>query len=401
MTYILLLLGSGIGSLYAGLMLLVTVGASFSRLKQSRSNGRSTAPESKLRFVVIVPAHNEESTIARTVASIRDLNYPVGMLSTVVIADNCSDGTATAARLAGADVYVRTSPLKSKGHALEEYLSHLLTLPSPLPVDAWMIIDADSQLDRDFLHQANRALLLGHSWFQGYYTVASPDQHWRTRLMTWAFALFNGTWNLGSDAIGLGAAIRGNGFGGTLAALRRVPWQAHGLAEDLEFGWELRVRNERVTFLCDAKVMADMPVLPANAASQRQRWETGRQAVRQNFLRRVLTSKQGFWRKVLLLVDLTMPPMGRWLVGLAMFLGLVLIHAMIRPESTPFQICAMVFLLVTVLYAFSPFALMGLPARFALSALHIPRYLIWKGALALGAKPKAWVRTEREIPRDR
>ena len=43
------------------------------------------------RFDVIVPAHNEEAGISRTVASLLAMDWPQSQFRVLVIADNCSD----------------------------------------------------------------------------------------------------------------------------------------------------------------------------------------------------------------------------------------------------------------------------------------------------------------------
>ena len=59
------------------------------------------------RTAIVVPAHNEEGVIAETV---RGLVAAAPGASVVVIADNCTDGTAASAREEGAHVLVRDEP---------------------------------------------------------------------------------------------------------------------------------------------------------------------------------------------------------------------------------------------------------------------------------------------------
>ena len=85
----------------------------------------STAPS--LRFDVVVPAHDEEATIAETVRGLSVLAYPRSLYRVLVVADNCDDGTADAAARAGAQVLVRHEPARrGKGHALACAFEHVL-----------------------------------------------------------------------------------------------------------------------------------------------------------------------------------------------------------------------------------------------------------------------------------
>ena len=54
-------------------------------------------------------------------------------------------------------------------------------------------------------------------------------------MMTYAFSLTNGVWMLGLERLGLGVGLKGNGMCFSARGLRRFPWRAHGLVEDMEF----------------------------------------------------------------------------------------------------------------------------------------------------------------------
>src|SRR5690606_30529014 len=73
----------------------------------------------QLHFDVVVPAHNEASGIARTITSLQAIDWPRDRFRILVVADNCTDGTATIARDAGARVLERQDEhRRGKGHAL-------------------------------------------------------------------------------------------------------------------------------------------------------------------------------------------------------------------------------------------------------------------------------------------
>src|SRR5262245_57834816 len=50
------------------------------------------------KFAVVIPAHNEELLIGDVLARLGSLDYPADLYSVVVIADNCTDGTADISR---------------------------------------------------------------------------------------------------------------------------------------------------------------------------------------------------------------------------------------------------------------------------------------------------------------
>ena len=146
---------------------------------------------------------------------------------------------------------------------------------------------------------------------QAYYTVANPDQSWRTRLMTYAFSLFNGVMQLGQNALGSSAGFKGNGMCFSTRGLRRRPWKSYGLVEDMEYSWTLRVAGEKILFLPEVSVYGAMLGSGGTAAAnQRRRWEFGRGEIRKKYLGPLLRSNElGWWEKVLSMCELTIPSM--------------------------------------------------------------------------------------------
>jgi cellulose synthase/poly-beta-1,6-N-acetylglucosamine synthase-like glycosyltransferase len=46
------------------------------------------------RFVILIPAHNEEKVVGNLVENLLHLDYPKELYDVFVIADNCTDNTA-------------------------------------------------------------------------------------------------------------------------------------------------------------------------------------------------------------------------------------------------------------------------------------------------------------------
>ena len=71
------------------------------------------------RFAVLICARNEERVIGDLIGSLQRQNYPARLYDVFVVADNCTDRTADAARAMGATVFERHDPQhQTKGHAL-------------------------------------------------------------------------------------------------------------------------------------------------------------------------------------------------------------------------------------------------------------------------------------------
>jgi 1,2-diacylglycerol 3-beta-glucosyltransferase len=367
--------------------------------------GRLGAPSRPARFLVIIPAHDEETNIRSAVESCRAISYDPALYHVIVIADNCTDGTARVARAAGAEVIERTDPLRrSKGHALEYFFERRPDAVAGF--EAVVLIDADTLVDPGILSAFAAAIAQGKDWVQCYYTVRDPDASWRTRMMTYAFSLYNGVWLLGQDRLGLGVSLKGNGMCFSTRGLARFPWRAHGLTEDLEFSWRLRIAGERIHFLPGTCVRGAMPSRGGEAAAaQRRRWEAGRKAQRGLFLGPLLRSHRiGPGTKFLYAMDLVFPPLVTLLMCLLVALGLDLganldpAHLETLRWLLPLH-CLMAGVLLA--YALSPLATLGLPARYLTSLAALPYYAAWKVVMTTGRRPTAWVRTPREpVPDD-
>ncbi|MBC7662157.1 MAG: glycosyltransferase family 2 protein [Chitinophagaceae bacterium] len=355
------------------------------------------------RFTILVPAHNEELGIAATVGSIHALDYPRQAYRLIVIADNCTDQTAKAARACGAEVMERfDNAHRSKGYALEYALKKLQLETTPAP-DAIVVIDADTRVDRKLLQAFGNRILEGQEWLQGYYSVSNPDDSWRTQLMTYAFALFNGVWLAGQDALGLGCSLRGNGMAFAWNALSRQPWRAYGLAEDLEFSWHLRVAGEKIHFVPEARVYGE--IISGNekaSKAQRLRWEKGRAQLKAHFapaVRQMPTSK---FRRWLLLSDLKMLPLSRYFMATGVSWGASLGVVLLGFGRIDAAILGGILLGLNTFVFFTfavylslPFRRLHLPWHYLKALTRVPFYVGWKFLLLLSRTPAQWVRTER------
>ena len=124
--------------------------------------------------------------------------------------------------------------------------------------------------------------------------------------MTYAFSMANGVWMRGLEGLTLGVGLKGNGMCFSSRGLRRFPWRAYGLVEDMEFALMLRSHGERVRFEPRALVFGEMVSKGgAGAVSQRRRWEAGRRSLPGKFAGPIARSAHlGVARKMAYLIDL-------------------------------------------------------------------------------------------------
>jgi cellulose synthase/poly-beta-1,6-N-acetylglucosamine synthase-like glycosyltransferase len=229
------------------------------------------------RFLVLIPAHNEEVEIASTLESLRDLNYASERYQVLVIADRCTDGTTAVARSLHAQCFERFDGQPGKGAALAWGIQEARR--ARIAFDAVVIIDADTLADRELLSAFNVELQAGRLVQQGYNYLSNPWASPFTRIMAVTSALRNGRYYAGKTAIGLQGMLMGTGICLGAEILERHGWTAFSVGEDWEFSVELLLAGEKIYFNPMAKTFAKESQNFKQASRQRLRWASGRYAV--------------------------------------------------------------------------------------------------------------------------
>ncbi len=354
-----------------------------------------------LRFAFLVPAHNEESGIAATVESLRAVDWPHDRFDVVVVADNCSDGTADVAKAAGARVLVRhNKELRGKGYALELGFAEILKTDA----DAVVVVDADTVVSKNLLAAFATRIEDGALAMQAEYGVRNVAASWRTQLMALALAMFHTLRSNARERLGLSAGLRGNGMCFSRACLTRFPQKAYGLVEDVEQGLALGRGGVRVVAVVDAHVLGEMVSGGKASESQRRRWEEGRAKLKREVLPAVI--KDALRTRSLLLLDLAMdllvPPLSTAaaLVAAGLVVEAVRVIAVVSAGGAVDLVTAFALLPAAslVLYVLRGMQLSGLGWKSVVVLAKAPAYVAWKVWLKLRGNNKsdAWVRTARE-----
>ena len=226
------------------------------------------------RFVVMIPAHNEERLIGSTLASLAELDYPAGWVQTHVVTDNSTDGTASIVRATAAELHERDDPDHAgKGPALH-WLTARLRERGQL-ADAVVFIDADTIVDSAFLTVVDRHLTSGAGVVQAHYAVRDVDSTPIVAFRAAAMSARTYLRPLGRTAIGGSAGLHGNGMVFRTDVIEGQRWSDH-LTEDVELHLDLLLDGTRVAFAPDARIEAEMPDSLEAARTQHERWERGR-----------------------------------------------------------------------------------------------------------------------------
>ncbi len=349
-----------------------------------------------LRFDVIVPAHNEAEVIERTVSSLRKIDWPADRFRVLVVADNCTDATAMLARSAGAEVLERHDPtLRGKGYALAFAFR---SSRERIWADAVAVIDADAEVSNNLLEAFAGRIEQGVQAIQVHYGILNPMASWRTRLITIAKAAFHIVRSRARERLKLSCGIRGNGWCVTHELLKRVPYQAYSLTEDLEFGIDLGLAGYRVAYADEAHSDAEMVTNEKVASTQRRRWEDGRFAmIRSRTLPLLRTALRRADRVCLdLALDLLVLPLSYVTlnVGLLITGALVAVHWNLANVAWVWLALACAFSLLA--YVLRGWQLSGIGARGIFDLARVPLFLTWRVLSILRPRAQGWVRTDRE-----
>ena len=355
---------------------------------------RRILPQGPRRIAILTPAHNEQGTIGASVAAIG--RYRPEGTRQLVIAHNCSDGTADEARAAGADVAALNDPdRRGKGYALA-FGREQLADDSP---DIVIVIDADCTIDPGTIERLADAAAAHGSAIQGSYLFRSrPGDAPMVQISNFAMLVKNLVRQRGGRRLGTPALMTGSGMAFPWARFAALDLATGNIVEDLAIGLELIAAGAPPAFEEGARIWS-VPSNVAGTETQRARWEGGFMATARST---------------------ALPLFGRGLARLRwpdLWMGL---HLMVPPLTLLLSINALVWIATGLL------ALVGPNAPFALSSallaamlvsvlaawlvagremleprmlIRLPFYLVWKLALfarlVRKTEKQAWVRTER------
>jgi cellulose synthase/poly-beta-1,6-N-acetylglucosamine synthase-like glycosyltransferase len=387
---------SGVCAIFVGYLLWLT-GQALRAPRTTPINRRT--PQN--RFLILIPAHNEEKLITTVLENLGQLDYPTSLYAVHVVADNCTDQTANLARAAGAIVHERfNEEQRGKGYALQWLLQELWAANEPH--DAIVILDADTVVSQNFLRVMDVRLLRGERAIQAYYAVRDPDRSWGVSLRYAALAVLHYLRPLGRTMFGGSAGLKGNGMVFAADILRTHQWSA-SVTEDIEYHMTLLLAGERVTFAPDAVVWAEMPGTLAGSKTQNVRWEAGRVDMARKYVPALLKKPS------VVNIDATMehliPPFsilaGASAIAFVAEVGLwILDRRKIDRRIKPGLMIATTNILGQIVYLIVGLRLVHAPRQVYEALIYAPALVVWKIWLYVRVLIKldkqGWIRTARD-----
>jgi cellulose synthase/poly-beta-1,6-N-acetylglucosamine synthase-like glycosyltransferase len=345
-------------------------------------------------ITILMPAHNEESGIAATLTALRATLDP--HVQILVVADNCTDATATIARAAGANVIERHSETeRGKGFALAFGRDHLRTAQP----DVVMVLDADC------LPQGDCVRILASAAYQSGRPVQAtnliiPDlgASALVQISSFAFLVKNFVRQRGLARLGPGAVLTGTGMAFPWAIFETAPLATGDIVEDLALGAHLARQGIRPFFVESATVLSAAASDQAMTA-QRSRWEHGFIATaRKQAMPLIGSGVAGLrWPMIWLGLHLLVPPLALLFMIGAADLGALALGGFGGGNTLP-ALILMILMIAAIALTLLSWARFGQTTLTARTLVSLPLYILWKipvyTRLALGRK-QGWNRTKR------
>jgi len=260
------------------LMLLYQLYISFYGFRKKTKDYQDHDPG--LRFLVLVPAHNEEAVIADIIYNLKHMEYPPALYDFYILADNCTDNTAAVARQAGANVIesFRESEdaptgkpivLQKALRALEGYHNQY---------DVVMFFDADNLIDPNMFLEINSQFLSNPGKadiIQCY--LGSKNKNGLIALFYYmTYTITNRFFQLAKNHLGLNNVVGGTGFAVTAEYLhQRGGWASISLTEDFELQIEATCDGKRILWNHNVRIYDEKPTHFRASLRQRIRWAQG------------------------------------------------------------------------------------------------------------------------------
>lgn len=237
------------------------------------------APRS--RFIILIPAHNEEAVIGATLAHLAKVDYPRQLYRVVVVSDQSTDRTAAIARDYGAQV-VDTSQHKfrrigvGKPAGLQYAVNELTKRDELKWADLVMVLDADNFTDINILRELDSQYQAKHFTAIQAYLDSKNDESLLTLGYAMSYWTMNRFFQLSKYRLGLDNSIGGTGF------VVQTAWlMAHGgfrsrsLTEDLEMEIRIVESGGTVGWNHFTRIYDEKPERLRASMIQRYRWSRG------------------------------------------------------------------------------------------------------------------------------
>lgn len=229
----------------------------------------------KHKYAIVIAARNEENVIGNLLDSIKKQDYPKELLTTFVVADNCSDKTAEIARKKGAICYERfDNEHKTKGFALQYLFEKIEEDYGRMSYEGYFVFDADNLLKENYISKMNDAFDSGEKIITSYRNIKNIDENW----ITMSFAVH---WlrsirlnHRARSFLRLATNIQGTGYLFSNEVVQNG-WKYTSLTEDRGLTADAVAQGYRISYQDEAEFFDEQTPDYKVAYNQKLRWSKG------------------------------------------------------------------------------------------------------------------------------
>lgn len=238
---------------------------------------RHKMPIKMNNIAILIAARNEEAVIGNLLDSINSQDYPSEHLRTIVIADNCTDNTASLSRERGATVFERFNQEKvGKGYALDFAIDKLRESAEWEQIDGVIVLDADNLLTPNYVTEMNKTFSDGYEAFTSYRNSKNYGDNWISAGYGLWYIRESKFLHYARMLLRSSCAISGTGFLVSRSLLDRFNgWKFYLLTEDIEFSTFSVINGVKIGCCINAELYDEQPVTFRQSYKQRLRWSKG------------------------------------------------------------------------------------------------------------------------------
>ena len=252
---------------------------------------------------IMIPAHNEEFTIARCVKTLAQLDYYIGdkrNYEIIVINDGSTDNTAAVLMELKKEfnfmkIVTRKPPRsgKGKGYVLNDGLELCKG-------EIIAVFDADARIEPDFLKIIIPYLNEdGVEGVQARVRMYNRNENLLTTMQEVEFAIFGNVILRAKDIMGKNAFLGGNGQIATKKVIKEIGgWDGFAVTEDLNMSVKLIMNGYKIRYCGEAAVYQEAVPQWDLFFRQRIRWATGNLETLFVYLTKIMNASIPLYKKI-------------------------------------------------------------------------------------------------------
>lgn len=247
--------------------------ATLHKRRKLKKNPQTVNVNYKPFISIMIPAHNEENVITKTVENVLELHYE--KFEIIVIDDRSYDNTANVIN----DLQERYEKVSALIRNKDAFPGKSAVLNDAMPFahgEAILVLDADARIEPDFLTRLVPSLEGDDvGAVQARKVIHNKDYNFLTRCQNNEYTL-DTHFQVGRDAVKGAVELRGNGELIKRVALESIGgWNNHTITDDLDMSTKLHIKGWDVRFCSDVVVYEEGIIYLTPLFRQRRRWLEG------------------------------------------------------------------------------------------------------------------------------